>query len=151
MNNPSGILTDLKFLEPYLGWLAILSAITFVLSLVLIPLIIRRLPRNCFLEIQLNDKATLSTSPGSVLLAILRHVLGIILLLAGIAMLFLPGQGLITIFLGCLLISFPGKRKLILFLVFRPEVQKSLNWLRNKGGKPPFHWPKRPEGKKNNS
>ncbi len=144
MNNSSKIVADFKFLEPYLGWLAVSSVFTFVLSLVLIPWVISRLSKDCFLRIHLNDKVSSPPTVGSILLVIFRHCLGIILLLAGLAMLFLPGQGLLTIFLGVLLISFPGKRKFILFLVFRPEVQHSLNWLRKKSGKPPFLWPKRP-------
>ena len=68
-------------------------------------------------------------------------VLGLILILAGIIMLFLPGQGILTILLGVLLISFPGKHKLVQAIVFQPKIQRSLDWLRKKRKKTPFIWP----------
>jgi hypothetical protein len=131
-----------QFLEPLLGWLALFSIATFVLSLVLIPWVVGRLSQDCFLRLHLNDRLIPPPSIGSVILAILRHGLGIVLILTGIVMLFLPGQGLLTIVLGALLVSFPGKRKFIHLLVCQPKIQKSLNWLRKKRKKPPFHWPK---------
>ncbi len=125
-----------------LGWLAFSSLITFVLSLVLIPLVVGRLPKDCFLILHKNDKPTTPTSIVSILLTIFRNVLGIILLLAGIIMLFLPGQGLLTILLGGLLISFPGKQKLVYAVICQPKIQQSLDWIREKRHKPPFLWPK---------
>jgi hypothetical protein len=131
-----------QFLEPLLGWLAVFSIVTFVLSLVLIPWVVGRLSQDCFLRLHLNDKLIPPPSIGSVILSILRHGLGIVLILAGIVMLFLPGQGLLTIVLGTLLVSFPGKRKFVHLLVCQPRIRKSLDWLRKKRKKPPFHWPK---------
>lgn len=63
---------------------------------------------------------------------------GILLLLAGIMMLILPGQGLITMLVGLSLIPFPGKRWLELFLLSRKAVRSSLNWIRLKASKEPF-------------
>ena len=54
------------------------------------------------------------------------------LLLAGILMLFLPGQGLLTLFLGILLIDFPGKYKTERWLISQPAIANSLNWLRKR-------------------
>lgn len=130
------------FLHSLLGWLAVFSSFTFVLSLVLIPLVVGRLPQDCFLRLHYNDKPSIPPSIGSIILAIFRNGLGLMLLFAGIIMLFLPGQGLLTILLGVLLISFPGKQKLVHILVFQPKIQQSLDWLRIKRKKPPFLWPK---------
>ena len=135
-------LVDSNFLQPLLWWLAVLSLFTFVLSLVLIPWVVGRLPQDCFLKLHHNDSPTNLPSIGSVVMAIFRNGLGMILLLAGIGMLFLPGQGLLTILLGTLLISFPGKKRLVQSLVHQPKIQHSMNWLRKKRGKPPFLWPK---------
>ncbi len=131
----------IRYLEPMLGWLALLSLVTFVLSLVLIPLVIGRLHRDCFLKLYHNNWPATPSSIGSVTLLILRNLLGLLLFLAGIIMLFLPGQGLLTILLGALLISFPGKRKIIYTLVCRPRIQQSMDWIRKKRKKPPFQWP----------
>ncbi|MCP4338962.1 MAG: hypothetical protein GY799_08750, partial [Desulfobulbaceae bacterium] len=99
---------------------------------------------------QQKERHTTPHSIGAIILAILRNVLGVTLLFAGIIMLFLPGQGLLTILLGTLLISFPGKKGLINSLVHLPKIQHSMDWLRNKRGKPPFLWPKpKPICKKN--
>lgn len=135
---------EAEYLKPLLGWLALFSLCTFILSLVLIPFVVGRLSSDCFLRLHRNDKVMPPPSIGSVIGVILRHGLGIVLLLAGIVMLFLPGQGLLTILLGTLLVSFPGKRKLIRSLVFQPKIQHSLDWLRKKRGKPSFLWPKPP-------
>ena len=74
-----------------------------------------------------------------------KIVLGMMLLLAGIAMLVLPGQGIITILVGLSLIPFPGKRRLELFLLSRKTVRSSLNWIRIKANKDPFIFDKKDE------
>lgn len=144
MSLPVDLFIDIEYVKPLLGWLALFSLCTFVLSLVLIPFVVGRLSSDCFQRLHLNDKAAPPASVFSVIGVILRHALGIVLLLTGIIMLFLPGQGLLTILLGTLLVSFPGKRKLIRSLVFQPKIQHSLDWLRRKRGKPSFKWPQAP-------
>lgn len=72
---------------------------------------------------------------------ILRNVFGFILLLVGIALLLLPGQGLLTMIAGLVLMQFPGKFRLERALAARPGVFKALNWLRARRGKPPFEPP----------
>lgn len=130
------------FLRPLLGWLAVLSLLTFVLSLILIPWVVGRLKQDCFLTLHQNESFVTPPSIGSIIMLLFRNGLGLLLLFAGIAMLFLPGQGLLTILLGTLLISFPGKKTLVHILIHQPKIQHSLDWLRKKRGKPPFLWPK---------
>lgn len=129
-----------NFLQPLLGWLALVSLVTFILSLVLIPFVVGRLAEDCFIKLYHDDNPA-PRSFAAIILLIMRNVLGLLLVLAGVAMLFLPGQGLLTILLGTLLLSFPGKRKLIIRLVVQPKLQHSLDWLRKKRGKTPFIWP----------
>jgi hypothetical protein len=69
---------------------------------------------------------------------ILKNVLGIVLLSAGIAMLVFPGQGLLTIVLGLMLMDFPGKAWLLNRVARQPNVLKSINWMRRKSGRPPM-------------
>jgi hypothetical protein len=133
-----------NYVQPLLGWLALLSLATFVLSLVLIPLVIGRLHRDCFLKLHHNNRPAAPSSIGAVIILILRNCLGLLLFMAGTVMLFLPGQGLLTILLGVLLISFPGKRKMIYTLVRQPKIQQSMDWIRKKRNKPPFLWPQSP-------
>ena len=65
-------------------------------------------------------------------------ILGLLLVAAGLAMLFLPGQGLLTVLIGVCVMDFPGKRGLLQRLVRGPKVQGALNWIRRKRGKEPF-------------
>lgn len=57
-------------------------------------------------------------------------VLGVVLSLPGV-----PGQGLLTLLMGLLLVDFPGRRRLELALVRRPGVLGALNRLRTRFGR----------------
>lgn len=74
----------------------------------------------------------------NVIIGMSKIILGIVLLLCGLAMLVLPGQGLITILIALSLIPFPGKHKLELYLLSHKSVRSSLNWIRLKAHKEPF-------------
>jgi hypothetical protein len=131
---------NMQFLKIAFRWLAPISLITFVVSLVVIPLIISKLSINCFIDVsRKKDREKLSGAALGLLL--FRNIGGMFFLTAGFAMLFLPGQGLLTILMGLLLLSFPGKRTMINYLIGNPSVQHSLDWIRKKSGQPPFAWP----------
>ena len=132
--------THSPLLQNVLSWLAGVSFFTFLLSLLLIPFIVGLLAPDYFLKFR-EKRRTRPLTPRSFFLLILRNFLGVCLILAGIVMLFLPGQGLLTILLGLLLLSLPGKYRLVNRLAGIRGVRHSLDWLREKGGKPPFIWP----------
>jgi hypothetical protein len=71
---------------------------------------------------------------------ILKNVAGLMLVLLGIVMSVpgVPGQGILTILLGIMLLDFPGKREFEYKLVSRPKVLRTINLLRQKFGKPPL-------------
>jgi hypothetical protein len=73
---------------------------------------------------------------------ILKNILGVLFVLLGIVMIFTPGQGLLTIFAGLLLMNFPGKRRLELAIVSRPAIAKAIQWIRKKAGKENLQLPK---------
>ncbi len=131
--------THIEHFQPYLELLAALSIFTFILSLLLIPWYIGRLPQNHFILLKTKSRRP-SFTPTMLVLTVLRNILGILLVIAGIIMLFLPGQGLLTILIGILCMSFPGKRTLLIYLITRPSIKRSLNWTRNKLSRPPFLW-----------
>jgi hypothetical protein len=84
------------------------------------------------------DKPTLYRRIGLVaknLLGLALVVLGILLSIPGI-----PGQGILTILIGLVLLDFPGKRKLVRLLARRRGVQSSLNCLRTWFGRPPLEF-----------
>ena len=72
---------------------------------------------------------------------IFKNILGITLLLSGIAMLVLPGQGLLTLIIGLFLIDYPGKYRLEKKILTYPFILNSINWLRKKRKKNLFKLP----------
>ncbi len=82
---------------------------------------------------------------------IVKNIIGVILIIAGIAMLVLPGQGILTILIGVSLVQFPGKYQLERWLISQPAVLGSINWIRRKANVPellaPDEQPKQPSGK----
>ena len=73
---------------------------------------------------------------------ITKNLLGVILLIAGLVMLLVPGQGLLTIAVALILLDFPGKFRFERLARHRPAVWRlSLNWLRKCAGHEPFQKP----------
>ncbi|MCP4189008.1 MAG: hypothetical protein GY768_00105 [Planctomycetaceae bacterium] len=119
-----------------LGALATVSILMFVASLVLIPIIVARIPNDYFAHSRRPDSLGSKQSfPVRILLIVVKNTTGFILLGMGIAMLILPGQGLLAIFLGIMLLDFPGKFRLERWLVSRPPILRSINWLRRRSNR----------------
>jgi hypothetical protein len=74
----------------------------------------------------------------SLMINIVKIMVGLFLLICGLVMLVLPGQGLLTMLMGLSLMPFPGKNKLEKTIVARKSVRYSLNWIRMKANKKPF-------------
>lgn len=131
------ITAALQGLEAYLGWLALLSGLTFVGSLVVIPWLVVRIPSDYFVLEKRRPGFWVQWHPLlRFALVALKNMLGLILILAGLAMLVLPGQGLLTMLLGVVLMNFPGKYKLERLFISRPTVLQALNWIRRRAGVP---------------
>lgn len=122
------------------GWSGVLvglfglSVVSLVLVIVLLPVVVVRLPADYFVA----KRGDHQVQRRSLVWIVLRNVVGWVFVAAGLAMLVLPGQGLLTMLVGLLLVDFPGKRKLELKLVRRPRVLRFLNRMREKRGKPPL-------------
>jgi hypothetical protein len=67
-----------------------------------------------------------------------KNVTGLLFVLAGVAMLVLPGQGILTMLIGISLMDFPGKQHIEARIVGQATVLKVINSLRAKFGKPPL-------------
>lgn len=116
----------------------VLFVITFSLSLGVVSFILIKLPANYFREDHprdfLGDKNAVlrfAAIVGKNLLGALLVALGIVMSLPGV-----PGQGILTILLGIMLLDFPGKRRLEQRLISRPSVLRAVNKLRSRFGKP---------------
>mgnify|MGYP001575137864 CR=1 FL=1 len=126
------------FSKDLLVGLFVLSIVGFIGSLIAIPFILVRLPAGYFDE--RHPRAWMENHHPILRLTglILKNVVGLVFLLAGFAMLFLPGQGILTMLIGISLMDFPGKRRLERKLVGRPAVLKTINMMRAKFDRPPL-------------
>lgn len=130
---------DLTHNEQLLMGLGALSVLTFLGSLVLMPLIVARLPTDYFQRRRRGRSFAQDRHPAvHVTLVALKNLIGIVLILGGLAMLVLPGQGVLTILIGIALTNFPGKYRLEKAIVRQRSVFRSLNWIRRKMRKPPL-------------
>ena len=121
--------------EAILIWLGLVSGMMFLGTLLAIPLIVARIPTDYFIRVHRPPRQT-PNSPLRLLGNVLKNVLGVIFILAGLAMLILPGQGVITILLGIMLMNFPGKYELERRIIKQPAVLKALNWMRARTRRP---------------
>lgn len=121
---------------------ALLSFLVFVLtlgaSLAVVSFVLVKLPATYFKKS--HNKKFLADRPpvirglaiiGKNLLGVLLVVIGILLSLPGV-----PGQGILTILLGVMLLDFPGRPRFEHWLVSRPRVFNAINKLRHRFSKP---------------
>jgi len=118
--------------------LTMASAIGFIGTLIAIPLILVRLPADYF-DTRTPRHWMKDHHPALRLSGlVVKNVVGIVFLLAGFAMLFLPGQGVLTMLIGVSLMDFPRKRELEAKMVGQPTLLGVINSMRHKYGKPPL-------------
>lgn len=128
-----------------LTWSHILIAVgLFLLSLVVsfgaLTVAAVKIPRNYFSSHYQKD-----FMPGSTWIVrwgatIGKNALGLILILLGIVLSLpgIPGQGLITILIGLIMIDIPGKRPLECRIIKWPKVLSTINALRKKFDEKPL-------------
>jgi len=112
--------------------------VTFSLNLAIVSFILVKIPPTYFQKSH-SREFWKDRSPAIRLLGvILKNGLGVLLVALGIVLSLpgIPGQGLLTILLGIMLLDFPGRRNLELKLLRRPQVFKTINKLRHRFGKP---------------
>jgi hypothetical protein len=120
-------------------WLATLSMVTFLGSLLFVPVIVGRIPNDYFARSHRPTSRWGSHHPALRIAAVvLKNLAGTILVVMGLAMLLLPGQGLLTVLLGVLLLDFPGKFRLERWLVTRRGVLRTINWIRRRANREPL-------------
>jgi hypothetical protein len=114
------------------------AGVLFVLSIVLTPWVISKLPRDYFKRHYDFVSQLIKNKKLRVLARVGKNVIGAVLLLAGIVMLLAPGPGILCILMAIVLLDFPGKHSLERKLVTRPKVLRTMNKLRRKMGKDPL-------------
>ena len=118
--------------------LGVVSGVLFIGTLIAIPILIVRLPNDYFIK---NHRRTWLQNRHPVLRVaayVIKNLIGCVFLLAGIAMLVLPGQGILTMLIGVSLIDFRGKQKLQRKLIGQPAVLRTINRIRQRFGRKPL-------------
>ena len=114
------------------------SLVVFVGTLIAIPVILVRLPADYF-DVRVPRAWMKNQRPILRIMGLVaKNILGMLFLLAGLAMLILPGQGILTILIGISLLDFPGKRRMEARIVGQATVFNAINALRRKFGRPPL-------------
>ena len=128
-----------------IGWSGLLLGVAiflggFFLNLAIVTFILVKLPADHFSK---SRKTKFWAGPrpwlralgiiGKNIGGILLVALGVVLSLPGV-----PGQGLLTILLGIMIMDFPGKDRLEQKLLSRPSIVNAINRLRGRFSKPPL-------------
>lgn len=120
-----------------LWWLGLISLVTFFGTLVLVPWLIIKLPEDYFVSTRRPVSYFKRLHPlVHYLVIIIKNMIGILLILSGIVMLVIPGQGLLTILFGVFLMDFSGKYHLERKLIQQKKIRESINWIRLRANKP---------------
>jgi hypothetical protein len=130
--------------EGWNGWhiavvAVVLGVTTAIVSLVVVGFVLARLPADYFVNPE--ARRPMDRHPVlKVLLCLLRNVFGYFLILLGAVLSLpgVPGQGLLTILMGVLLIDFPGKHRAERWLLMRRGVLTTVNRFRERVGRPPL-------------
>ena len=118
-------------------WLAA-TAVTLAVA----ALIVVRLPPTYFSEDDARhaDRALPWRSPR----ALAQNFCGLVLVVLGLLMSIpgVPGQGLLTVLIGLMLLDFPGRRRLEKGFARRPSILAAMNSIRARFGHPPLRPPR---------
>ena len=129
----SSMNSDLLFL------LGSLSIFILIISVLMMVVIISFLPEDYFKSENRNLISRVQNSRYpllKLLVLITKNFFGVLLLLSGILMLVLPGQGILTIITGLVFMDYPGKYKFERKLLRQKGVINSINWIRSRLSKP---------------
>ena len=139
----------MEFVNSFIQWfsehpeiligLGISSIFIFLLSILGISWFVANIPDDYFIDSKRKPTKWREQKPILRLAVIFgKNMIGLLLIIGGLLMLVLPGQGLLTMVTGLLLINYPGKYRLEQKLVSMPSIFRTLNWIRIKANKPPL-------------
>ena len=118
-------------------WFGSISLFVFLFSLLSIKWLVSLIPEDYFIN-KKDSKIKTNNILIWYIVLVFKNLIGYSLILGGIMMLVLPGQGLFTIIIGLMMSNYPGKYSLEKKFIAIPTVLKSINWLRRKSNKPPI-------------
>lgn len=133
----SELLHFLEQNETLLAWSGGVVVVVSLGTIVLTPLLMVRIPPDYFSRPASQEVSqSLFTKMLRFLFLLARNVVGLMLLCIGVILLFLPGQGVLTIFAAVVVMDFPGKRRLESWIVSRKPVWSVVSALRKKCHRP---------------
>ncbi|HJZ55317.1 MAG TPA: hypothetical protein VKE74_10180, partial [Gemmataceae bacterium] len=113
------------------------AVVSAVVSLGVVGYVLARLPADYFVNPAARARQVKRHPVAHVLLAVGRNLLGYSLVALGVVLSLpgVPGQGVLTILMGVMLIDLPGKHRVERWLVTRRSVLAGVNTLRAKFGR----------------
>ena len=134
----SDFFTSLSWSKVLIG--ALLFVASFFINLAIVSVILVKLPKDHFSK---RRKTKFWSGPHPALHAakvIGKNVAGVLLVALGVVLSIpgVPGQGLLTILLGVMLLDFPGRHRLEQKLLSKPSIVNSINRLRKRFDKEPL-------------
>src|SRR6476660_10267687 len=134
-------LTELIGAMTWRGFLigALIFVGTFFINLAIVSFILVKIPADHFSK---KRKSKFWSGPHPLLHAagvVGKNICGLLLVAIGIVLSLpgVPGQGLLTVLLGIMLLDFPGKHRLEQKLLSKPSIVNTINRLRERFDKPP--------------
>lgn len=129
--------------KPLLGMMGLVSFFTLLISVLVLPAVVSRIHPAYFVQDRKqHDYPSASHPVVRILLLTIKNIVGIFFIGIGVAMLVLPGPGVVTMLAGIMLTRFPGKRVLERWMISLPGILRSANWIRRRRGVAPLLHPK---------
>lgn len=129
-----------KFQENRIAWGLLFFVVGLVLSTLATIFVIIRLPANYFIDDGAAATETSHPPWRRILGTLVKNIIGVGLVILGLVMALpgVPGQGLLTIFIGIVLLDVPGKREFEKRIISKPAILRACNRLRARFGKDPL-------------
>ncbi len=123
-------------------WLGVFSIASFFATLIILPVAILQIPEDYFVRHKRDPLRKHRPHPALFGFGVVfKNIIGVVLIIAGAIMVFVPGQGLLTMLIGLMLTNFPGKFHLEQKIIRNKTIFRVIKSLRNKAGKAPLILP----------
>ena len=136
MDSVTEFFTSISLRSAAIG--VVIFLVTFFANLALVSLILVKIPADYFKKSRRTKFMANHSHAVRVLVMVGKNLLGVVLVILGILLSVpgVPGQGVLTILLGIMLLDFPGRRRFEQWIVSSPRVKHAINKLRQRFDKP---------------
>ena len=118
----------------FIFWISLVSLTIFIISILSIRWLVLLIPENYFKE-KKNSILKEEYFFYWIAFKFIKNSLGYLLIIVGILMLVLPGQGILTIFIGMILSDYPGKYYIEKKIIQSSIILRTINSIRKRSGK----------------